>query len=69
MNLLCLCSLKADDTYHLFMCYQNFSHQRTALFDDVKAINLDILKISESDVVRVSLFGSKGFTRDINPSF
>ena len=48
--------LKAGDTYYFFMHCRTFSHQRAAFFDDVNAIDLEILKISGSDVVRVSLF-------------
>ena len=55
MSLLCLFSLKAGDTYYFFMHCRTFSHQQTAFFDDVNAIDLEILKISGSDVVRVSL--------------
>ena len=68
LNPLCLCSLEAEDTYQFFMRCQNFSHQRTVVFDDLNAINLEILKMSENDVARVLPFGSKGFTRDMNLS-
>ena len=51
-------SLKAEDTYNFSMYCQNFSHQRAVPFDGLDATNLEILKMSETEVVWVSLFGS-----------
>ena len=48
------------------MPYQNISNQRKVLFDDLSAINSAILKMSENEIVRVLLFGNKGFTKDMN---
>ena len=48
------------------MPYQNISNQRKVLFDDLSAINSEILKMSENEIVRVLLFGNKGFTKDMN---
>ena len=48
------------------MPYQNISNQRKVLFDDLSAINWEILKMSENEIVRVLLFGNKGFTKDMN---
>ena len=50
------------------MYCQNFSHQRAVLFDGLDAANLEILKMSETEVVPVSLFGSKRLTGDLNCS-
>ena len=61
LNLLCPCTLKAEDTYHLSSYLS-----RIFFFDDLNAITLDILKIRDNDVLLVLLFGSKGFTRDMN---
>ena len=46
---------------HFFKRCQNFSCQITVLFNDPNANNLQILKMSENDVVRVLLFTSKGY--------
>ena len=40
--------------YHFFICCQNFSNQPNVLFVDLNAINSDILKMSEKEIVRVS---------------
>ena len=66
MNPLCPCSLEAEDTYHFFMRYQNFSNQRNFLFDDLDSINSEILKISENELVQVLLFGNESFSKDMN---
>ena len=66
MNPLCPCSLKFEDTYHFFMHCQNFSNQWNVLFNELNAINLEILKLSESKIVQVLLFGNKGFTKDMD---
>ena len=60
------CSLEADDTYHFFMRCQNCSNQRNVLFDDFNAINSEILKMRKDEIVRVLLFGSKSFSKDMN---
>ena len=66
MNPLCPCSLEAEDTYHFFMRYQNFSNQRNLLFDDLDSINSEILKMSENELVQVLLFGNERFSKDMN---
>ena len=45
---------------------QNISNQRNVLFDDLNAINSDILKMSENEIVQVLLSGNKSFTKDLN---
>ena len=66
LNPLCSCSLEAEGTYHFFMCCQNFSNQRNILFDNLNSINLEILKMSENEIVQVFLFGNKSFSKDMN---
>ena len=66
LNPLCSCSLEAEGTYHFFMCCQNFSNQRNILFDNLNSINLEILKMSENEIVQVFLFGDKSFSKDMN---
>ena len=41
---------------------QIFSNQQNVLLDDFNVINTEILKMSEDAIVRVLLFGNKGFT-------
>ena len=43
--------LEAEDTYHFFMCCQNFSNQQNTIFDDLNASNPEILKMSENELV------------------
>ena len=45
---------------------QNISNQRNVLFDDLNAINSDILKMSENEIVQVLLSGNKSFIKDLN---
>ena len=66
LNPLCPSSLEAEDTYHFFMRCQNFSNQQNVLFDNLNSINLEILKMSENEIVQVLLFGNKSFSKDIN---
>ena len=66
MNPLCHFFLEVEDTYHFFMHCQNISNQRNVLFDDLNAINSDILKMSENEIVQVLLSGNKSFTKDLN---
>ena len=48
---LCSCSLEAEDIYQFFIRSKNFSNQRNVLFDDLIAINPEILKMSENEIV------------------
>ena len=66
LNPLCPYSLEAEDIYHFFMRCQNFSNQQNVLFDDLNSINLEILKMSENEIVQVLLFGNKSFSKDMN---
>ena len=45
---------------------QNFTNQQNVLFDNLNAINSNILKMSENKIFRVLLFSNKGFTKDMN---
>ena len=63
---MCPCSLEAEDTYHFFMRCQNFSNQRNVSFDDLNSIKLEILKMSENEIVQTLLFGNKSFSKDMN---
>ena len=45
---------------------QILSNQQNFLFDDLNAINSEILKMSDNEIVRVLLFYNKGFTRGTN---
>ena len=53
LNPLCPCSLEVEDTYQFFMRCQNFSNQQNVLFDDLNSINLEILKMSENEIMQV----------------
>ena len=59
LNPLCSCSLDAEDTYHFFICCQNLSNHRNIFFNDLNAVNSEILKMSENEVIRVLWFGNK----------
>ena len=60
------CSLEAEDTYHLFMRFQNFTNQRNVLFDYLNVINSEILKMSVNEIIGVLSFGNKNFTKHMN---
>ena len=66
LNPLYPCSIEAEDTYHFFMRCQNFSNQRNVFFDELNAINSEILKMSENEIIRALSLGNKGFPKDIN---
>ena len=66
LNQLCPCSLEAEDIYHFSVRCQNFSGQRNVLFDDLNAINSEILLMSQNEIVEALLFGSKCFTKEMN---
>ena len=51
LNPLCSCSLEAEDIYYFFMRCQSFSNQRNVLFNDLNAVNSDILKMSDNEIV------------------
>lgn len=44
----------------------NVSNQQNVLYKELNAINSEILKISENEIIRVLLSGNKGFTEDVN---
>ena len=50
----------------LFLHCQSFSNQQSVLSNDLNAINSEILKTSEHEIVWVLLFGNKRFTKDMN---
>ena len=66
LNPLCPCSLEAEGKYHFFMHYQIFPNQRNVLFDHLNAYNLEILKMSENEIVRILFFDNKSFTKHIS---
>ena len=66
LNPLCPCSLEAEGKYHFFMHYQIFPNQRNVLFDQLNACNLEILKMSENEIVRILFFDNKSFTKHIS---
>ena len=53
LNLLCPCSIEAENTYHFFIRFQKFSNQRNVLLNDLNSINLEILKVSDNEIVQV----------------
>ena len=46
------CSLETEDIYHFSIRCQNFSNQRNVLFNDLNAINSEILLMSENEIVQ-----------------
>ena len=57
-------SLEAEDIYNIFIHSQSFSDQQNVIFNNLNAINLEILKMNENEIVPV--FDNKGFTKDMN---
>ena len=65
---LCSCSLETESTLHSFLRFQNYTTLRTALINDLKNINDAIMPLNESNLLRVMLYGSKNFDKNMNIS-
>ena len=65
LNPLCFCSLETESTLHFFLCCQNYTTLCRAL-TDLKNINDLIMFLNESDLLHVTLCGSKHFGNNMN---
>ena len=65
---LCSCSLETESTLHSFLRFQNYTTLRTALINDLKNINDAIMRLNESNLLHVMLYGSKNFDKNMNIS-
>ena len=68
LNLLCSCSLETESTLHFFLHCHNYTTLRRALMSNFKIINDAIMSLNESDLLHVTLYGSKNFDNNMNIS-
>ena len=66
INPLCSCSLSVENNVQLFLHCHNFSLQRQTLMHNIKSIDKDIIKETDSDLVNILLFGSSKCQYHIN---
>ena len=62
LNLLCTCSLEVESTTHFFLHCHHFNAIRIALNNSLKVIGNDILKLSNSSLTKVILFGDSKYS-------
>ena len=62
LNPLCTCSLEVESTTHFFLHCHHFNAIRIALNNSLKGIDNDILKLSDSSLTKVILFGDSKYS-------
>ena len=62
LNPLCTCSLEVESTTHFFLHCHHFSTTRITLNNSLKAIDKDILKLSDSSLTKVILYGDSKYS-------
>ena len=66
INPLCSCSLNVENNVHFFLDCHHFSLQRQTVMNNIKSIEKDIIKETDSDLVIILLFGSSKYQYNIN---
>ena len=66
INPLCSCNLSVENNFHFFLHCHHFSLQRQTLMSNIKSIDKNIIKASDSDLVNNPLFGSSKYQYHIN---
>ena len=66
INPLCSCSLSVENNVHFFLHCHHFSLQRQTLTNNIKSIDKDIIKQTDSDLINILLFGSSKYQYHIN---
>ena len=61
LNPLCTCSLEVESTTHFFLHCHHFSAIRITFNNSLKAIDKDILKLSDSSLTKVILYGDSKY--------
>ena len=62
LNPLCNCSLEVESTTHFFLHWHHFNAIRITLNNSLKAIDKDILKLSDSFLTKVILYGDSKYS-------
>ena len=62
LNPLCTCSLEVESTTHFFLHCHHFNAIRITLNNSLKAIDKDILKLSDSSLTKVILYGDSKYS-------
>ena len=62
LNPLCTCSLEVESTTHFFLNCHHFNAIRITLNNSLKAIDKDILKLSDSSLTKVILYGDSKYS-------
>ena len=66
INPLCSRSLNVENNVHFFLHYHHFSLQRQTLMNNIKSVDKDITKETDSDLVNILLLGSSKYQYHIN---
>ena len=66
VNPLCSCTLKTENTKHLFLRCQNNLSARTTLMNKLNNISNAINSLNSTDLIRVILYGDKNFDNVTN---
>ena len=63
---LCSCSLATEDIEHYFLRCQNNLSSRTTVMNDLNNINNAMSSLDSNELLRVILYGDKGFHKKAN---
>ena len=63
INPLCTCTLEVESTTHFFLHCHYYNNIRKTLLDDLKVINVNILKLSETALTDLLLYGEASFDK------
>ena len=63
INPLCYCTLEVESTTHFFLHCHYYNNIRKTLLDDLKVINVNILKLSETALTDLLLYGEASFDK------
>ena len=58
---LCTCTLEFESTTHFFLHYHYYNNIHKTLLDDLKVINVNILKLSETGLTDLLLYREASF--------
>ena len=63
---MCTCSLEVESTTHFFLHCHHFNAICITLNNDLKAIDKDILKLSDSFLTKLMLYGDSKYSHTQN---
>ena len=61
VNPLCTCSLEIESTSHFFPHCNHYSNIRSALLNELKSLDGNILKFSDTTLTNLTLYGGSQF--------